>query len=163
MVIDTKQTAGDAQDFLGSMICHSAIKANFDKKSIVDKIYADNGEFLYYAFTGLRLVITDSVETGAPAAGDYTSYIVGSGMIGHGATAPDVSEEVERVASTGNGGGADILHSRNHFCLHPYGFSFTATPASTSPTLGEFEDPTSWARNVDRKYIAFAALRSSIA
>jgi len=161
MILDTVQTAGDAQDMLGVMICHSAVRNKLQKDGVTDKIYdVNSGAFLYEALAGRRLVITDSVET---AGGVYTSYIIGQGVIGYGEGQPKRATEVDYVAGTGNGAGEETLWSRKNFCLHPYGFSFTATPASTSPTNAEFEAASSWTRNVDRKRVAFAALKSKVA
>ncbi len=160
MILDTVQTAGDASDMLGAMICHSAVRTKLQKDGVTDKIYSDDGDYLYEALAGRRLVITDSVET---AAGVYTSYITGGGVLGYGEGKPKRSSEVAYEASTGNGAGAETLWSRKNFCIHPYGFSFTGTPASTSPTNAEFETATSWTRNVERKRVAFAALKALVA
>jgi len=158
MILDTQQTAGDAQDMFGVMICHSAIRNKLKKDGVTDRIYDDRtGKFLYEALGGLRLVITDAVDS--PAAGTYTSYILGGGMIGHGLGTPKKAHEVEWTAAIGNGAGQETLWERRNFCLHPYGFSFTkAAMASTSPTNAEFENAANWTRNVDRKRVPFAAL-----
>ncbi|MCI4436222.1 MAG: hypothetical protein JHC33_05355, partial [Ignisphaera sp.] len=131
MVVDTKQTAGDAQDFFGAMICHSAIKTSLVKQGIVDKIYDAQGNFLYESFIGLRLVVTDSVPTGTAipggVAGDYLTYIVGTGMFGYGEGQPKLPNEVFYQPAVGNGAGEETLWSRKNFCIHPYGFSFKQT------------------------------------
>ncbi len=159
MILDTVQTAGDAQDGLGVMICHSAIQNALQKEGVTDKIYSDNGTFLYETLAGRRLVITDSVDTDGT---DYTSYIIGGGVFGYGEGSPKRPSETEYTAGIGNGAGQETLWSRKNFCLHPYGFSFVGTPASTSPTNTEFKTATSWDRNVERKRVKFAALISAI-
>jgi len=162
MILDTQQTAGDAQDMFGVMICHSAIRTKLKKDGVTDRIYDPaTGKFLYEALGGLRLVITDAVDS--PSAGNYTSYIIGGGMIGYGEGKPKMAHEVERTAAIGNGAGEETLWERKNFCLHPYGFSFQkAAMASTSPTNAEFEQAANWDRTADRKRIPFAALISSI-
>ncbi len=161
MILDTCQTAGDAQDMLGLMICHSAIRNKLKKDGVTDNIYDTGGNFLYEALSGLRLVITDSVDS--PSAGNYTSYIIGTGVLGYGEGAPKKPYAVAEDEATGNGAGQETLWSRKNFCIHPYGFSFTsAAMASTSPTNAELEDATNWIRNVERKRVAFAALISSV-
>lgn len=162
MILDTQQTAGDAQDMLGVMICHSAIRNKLKKDGVTDKIYSDMGEYLYEALGGLRLVVTDSVDV--PSAGNYTSYIIGTGVIGYGEGTPKRANEVEYVAGTGNGSGSETLWSRKNFCLHPYGFSFSSTTmASTSPTNAELALAVNWTRTEDRKNVKFAALIAAIA
>ena len=157
---DTVQTAGDHQDMLGAMICHSAVKTKLIKDGVTDKIYSDGGEYLYEALAGRRLVVTDSVET---VGGVYTSYIIGAGVIGYGEGSPKMPTEVERSAAIGNGAGEETLWNRKNFCLHPYGFSFNSTTmASTSPTNAELELAVNWTRNTDRKRVAFAALKARI-
>ncbi len=167
MILDTQQTAGDAQDVFKVMICHSAVRNKLKKDGVTDKIYDDSGTFLYEALGGLRLVVTDSVPTGTDvpggAAGDYLSYVIGGSFMGYGEGAPKRANEVEYKATTGNGAGDETLWSRKNFCIHPYGFSFTnAAVVSTSPTNVEFEDATNWTRNVERKRIPFAALITAI-
>ncbi len=168
MILDTRQTSGDAQDVFKVMICHSAVRNKLKQDGVTDKIYDDQGNFLYEALGGLRLVVTDNVPAGTSipggAAGDYLSYVVGGSFLGYGEGAPKRAHEIEYEASTGNGAGQETLWERKDFCIHPYGFSFTnAVVVSTSPTNAEFEDATNWHRGVERKRIPFAALIASIA
>ena len=161
MVLDTKQTAGDASDMFDVMICHSAIKNKFENDGVTNKVYDDQGNYLYEALAGLRLVVNDNVDS--PSAGNYTSYIVGSGMFGWGAGAPKKAEETEEIAGSGNGAGSENLWSRRNYSLHPYGFSFTnASVASVSPTNAEFELAANWTRNIERKRVPFAALTAAL-
>jgi hypothetical protein len=162
MILDTQQTAGDAQDMFGVMICHSAVRTKLKKDGVTDRIYdPQTGKFLYEALGGLRLVITDAVDS--PAAGNYTSYVIGGSMIGHGVGKPKRAHEVEWNAAIGNGAGQETLWERRNFCLHPYGFSFQkAAMASLSPTNAEFEQAANWDRTAERKRIPFAALISGV-
>lgn len=162
MVLDTQQTAGDAQDMFEVMICHSAIRNKLKKDGVTNSVYDPNtGDFLYEALSGLRLVVTDSVDS--PAAGVYTSYIIGSGMFGFGEGMAKRADEVEYVAATGNGAGEETLWGRRNFSIHPYGFSFTKTTmASTSPSNAEFALAVNWTRNAERKRIPFAALHAKV-
>jgi len=167
MILDTQQTAGDAQDMLSGMICHSAVRNSLKKDGVTDKIYDDRGNFLYEALGGLRLVVTDGIPSGVAipggAAGDYLSYIVGTGMYGYGEGKPKMANEVAYNAAIGNGAGEESLWSRKNFCIHPYGFDFTSLAlAATSPTNAEFADATNWKRNVERKRVPFAALISAL-
>ena len=162
MILDTQQTAGDAQDDLFDvMICHSAIRNKLRNDGVTNKVFSDSGEYLYEELGGLRLVINDNVDS--PSAGNYTSYIVGAGMFGFGTGAAKRPDEVDYIAGTGNGAGQENLWSRRNFSLHPYGFSFTnASVAGISPTNAEFELATNWTRNQERKRIPFAALTAAL-
>ena len=162
MVLDAIQTAGDAQDYFTQMICHSAVITSLKKQGVTDRILDDKGNYMYEGLAGLRLTARDAVETGAPNAGDYTSYLIGGGAIGYGEGEPKPANEVWRNPAIGNGGGADELYARRNYCLHPYGFSFVGNPASVSPTLAEFADGANWVRNVERKRVPIAFLRSGI-
>ncbi len=159
MILDTRQTSGDAGDVYGAMICHSAIVTSLKKQGVTDRIYDVNtGAFLYESLSGLRLVPNDSVPSNA---GNYTSYLIGGAAFGYGEGTPKRAIEVEYDALTGNGAGQEILINRKEFCIHPYGFSFTGTPASLSPTNAEFALDTSWDRDVERKRVPLASLISA--
>ncbi len=166
--IDAGATAGDEQDGLGLIIAHSAIVTSLRKQGITDRIYSDNGEFLYEALIGMRIMQNDSVPTGAiaglgMAAGDYLSYIVSPGLIGYGNGSLKRPEEVSYDALTGMGMGEETLVSRKSFIMHPKGFSFLkAVMASTSPTEIEFSDATNWSRDIPRKSVKLAALISAV-
>jgi hypothetical protein len=164
LILDLLQTAGDASDELfGGIIAHSGVRTALRKQGVTDKIYDANGKYLYEALTGLALMARDGVESGVPNAGDYTTYLIGSGFAGFANGSAKIPNEVAYDALTGNGGGEEVVVSRNHFALHPYGFSQVGTPASTSPTDGEFEVADYWDRTAERKAISLAALRSPLA
>lgn len=162
MVIDTKQTSGDAKDVYGLMICHSAIDTKFQKDGVTDKIYSDEGKLLYRALNGLALVVTDSVDM--PSIDVYTSYIVGSGVVGFGETDAKNANATERNEKTGNGAGEETLYSRKSICLHPYGHKFLgASMVATTPTNAELALAANWERVQDRKRIKAAFLLAKAA
>ncbi len=163
MFLDTFQTAGDASDMLGSIICHSQIITSLKKQAVTDRVYDSQGNFIYHALLGMRLTSNDNVPTGTDipggAAGDYMSYVVSGGIIGFGQGTPKVPTEIETNALDGNGAGSSVLVRREHFTLAPKGWSFLSTVmASTSPSLAEFEDQSNWRRDVERKRVGLAAL-----
>ena len=155
-LIDAKSTMGDMSDALGAIVMHSGAHAKLQKDGVTDKVYSDSGMFLYESLLGMRIIVSDNVDV--PAAGVYTSYLIGSGMIGYGEDVPPNANEVERNALAGVGGGEESLISRKHFALHPYGFNFTGAPAGPTPTNAEFEAAASWSRNVERKRVPMASL-----
>lgn len=162
-ILDTLQTAGDAQDMFEVMVCHSAVRNKLKKDGVTSSVFDPNtGEFLYEELSGLRLVVNDNVDS--PAAGQYTSYILGSGMFGFGEGTAQRSDEVSYTAAIGNGAGQEDYWSRKVFSIHPYGFTFSnSSVASTSPTNAEFALAANWTRNVERKRVPFAALISRVA
>jgi hypothetical protein len=158
MIIDTKQTAGDAQDGLfGAAIMHSAIRTSLQKQGVVDKIYDDAGNYLYEALTGLRIVINDNVTN---VGGVYDTYIVGAGLFAYGEGVPKEPNALDTDQSAGNGAGVEVLYNRKEFSIHPKGFSFTGAMASTSPSNAEFKAPDAYTRVQDRKRIKLAVLQS---
>jgi len=162
LLLDTQQTMGDAQDVLGIAIVHSGVRNSLRKQGVTDRVYDEaTGKFLYEALAGLRLVITDSVDS--PSVSNYTSYIVGGAFMGYGEGKPKKPFALDEKEETGNGAGEESLWSRKHFCIHPYGHRFLSTTmASTSPTNAEFELATNWERTAERKAIPFAALISGV-
>jgi len=162
LMLDTQQTMGDAQDVLGVAIVHSAIRNSLRKAGVTDRIYDDStGKYLYEALAGLRLVITDSVDS--PTAGNFTSYIVGGAFLGYGEGKHKKPYALETVEGSGNGSGEESLWVRKNFCIHPYGHRFLSTTmASLSPTNAEFELAANWQRTTERKNVPFAALISGI-
>ncbi len=161
MLLDGKQTSGDQNDVYGTLICHSAIETSLKKQGVIDRIYSvDSGEYLYSALSGMRIVSNDSVPSNA---GNYTSYLVGGGVIGYGEGTPKRPIELAYDAATGNGSGEESIWTRKNYCLAPYGFSFTsATMAGLSPTRAELADATNWTRDVERKRVPLAAVIATV-
>lgn len=158
MFIDTKQTAGDAADDLfGAVIVHSAIKTSLQKQAVLDRVYDDQGNFIFETLMGLQIIVNDSVGN---SAGVYDSYVIGGGLISYGEGTPKMANEIERSAATGNGAGEETLWNRKEFCLHPKGFSFSGASVSTSPTNAELEVAGAYTRVVERKRVKIAVLRS---
>ena len=162
LLLDTQQTMGDAQDSLGVAIVHSAVRNRLRKDGVTDRIYDDHtGEFLYEALSGLKLAVTDSVDS--PTAGNFTTYVVGGAFLGYGAGKPKKEFEMDSQPAQGNGAGQESIWVRKNYCIHPYGHRFLSTTmASTSPTNAEFEIAANWQRTEERKNIKFAALISGI-
>ena len=159
MILNTKQTAGDKRAFFTTFICHSAIATKLQTDGVTNAVYSDSGEYLYETLAGLRIVESDSVPLVAGTKQDYTSYVVGSGVVGYGEGVAKRANAVGYNEATGNGQGEESLWSRKNFCLHPYGFDFTSdTVAGKSPTNEEFELAVNWDRIVERKRVKIASL-----
>lgn len=60
----------------------------------------------------------------------YVSYFLNEGAFAGESVADREDLELERTASTGNGGGHTALWTRRNMLIHPTGFSFVADPAT---------------------------------
>ncbi|KKM82680.1 hypothetical protein LCGC14_1316970, partial [marine sediment metagenome] len=95
----------------------------------------------------------------------YDSWLFGAGFLRLGSSPPKVPTEVVRYAGAGNGGGQEILYSRQQWSLHPVGHAYTGTSPNGGPGNGtganELNVGTSWNRVYpERKMIKFARLVS---
>lgn len=71
---------------------------------------------------------------------------------GEGTPAGLIPLEVERKANGGNGGGADILHSRKSVVIHPQGFTYVGPTVPTDPQL---ETVGNWTKKLSDEMIGF--------
>ena len=162
-VIDAKATAGDRGEEFTAMVMHSKVFYDLEKAGYVDKIYNDQGVLLYRSAFGMRIMVSDSVNTDtAGASALYDTYLFKGGVFSFGLGSPNMSEEIEREGLQGNGEGVESLISRRHFSIHPNGHSYVgATVANANPTDANLIDAASWSRVQDRKRVGFAVLRSN--
>jgi hypothetical protein len=104
---------------------------------------------------GLTVLIDDGVPTKAndEAAGavDYTTYLLGAGVLRTAPGPVDTPVEVERDAK--KNGGQDTLIQRIRETIHPNGFSWSGTMATASPTDTEMLKAAAWALKFDPKAI----------
>lgn len=160
-VIDTANTMGDSLTDVTAIAMHSSVYSYALKNDLVDTIPDSQGGTIQ-TFRGLVIIVDDSLPFDS---GDYTTVLFGSGAVGYGFGAPRVAEgtEIENLPSAGNGGGQQILHSRNNLAIHPSGFSWIETSvAGDSPTIAELGVTGNWNRIVERKAIPMAFLISKI-
>lgn len=156
-LVDTAQTLGDAQGQLQVAVMHSSQIAVLTKDQVTNKVFDSNGKLLYVELLGWRLIVNDSVPN---AAGVYDTIIFKNGAIGFGQGKPKKQEEMSNSAEAGDGEGTETVWSRRHFVIHPYGFTYTGTPAGKSDTNAELELAATWSRVHERKRIGLAVLRS---
>jgi hypothetical protein len=161
-VVDTFQTLGDAAGSLAVIAMHSVVYSELQKQNLIATIRNSEGVVMFETYLGKRVVVDDglSAVSGTNRI-TYTTMLFGTGAIGHGKGAPVVPSELERVPRAGNGGGQDIIHSRQSDIYHVYGTSFVGSPASTSPTRAELAAATSWNRVFSRKNIPVAFLQTN--
>jgi len=171
--LDAKVTMGDSMEDLSAAMVHSTVYNRMQKNNLIDFIPDARGEVQIPTFLGAEVIVDDSLPTGtsvvrddgtAGDAGTYETWLFGPGAVQLGVGSAKVPTEVERQASSGNGGGSETLHSRQEWSLHPVGHAFTAaSPANGGPsnaaTTNNLNIATSWNRvYAERKQIKFARL-----
>lgn len=162
-VIDAAATLGDAMRDLRAIAMHSDTYSAALKNDLIATV-PDSAGGLIQTFRGMAVIVDDmvTVDRTDPDAPLYTSVLFGPGAIAYGITAPRIAEgtEIENRPAAGNGGGQQVLHSRQNVAVHPAGFSFTdASVAEESPSLLELTLATNWDRLAPRKHVPLAFLR----
>lgn len=170
-VIDAAHTLGDGLRDIAAIAMHSDTYAAALKADLIQTIPDSQGGFIQ-TFRGLALLVDDGmpkVNTEAdpeePAVWQYTSVLFKAGAIGYGFTAPREADgtEIESKPAAGNGGGQQILHSRNNLSIAPAGYSFVDTSvAGLSPSVAELGLAANWTRVSERKHIPLAFLRHGL-
>ncbi len=160
-LLDTKQTAGDHQGMFSAVAMHSVTFNALNKANLIDFIPNSDGRIDFPTYLNLAVVVDDNMPviagTNSPA---YITAIFATSAFGYGQGRAEVPSEIERVASSGNGGGQDILHSRRNDIIHPTGFQFTsASVANETATIAELKNATNWDRVIDRKLCGLAFLK----
>jgi len=156
------QTMGDRQDRITAIAMHSVQLTQLRLAGLVrQEKDPETNAFLYESVFGRRVVVDDSmpVEVGTNRI-TYTVMLFGTGAVGYGTGPVENPSEIERVASSGDGGGETIIYSRVNTCFHPFGFQFTgANVAGKFATYTELADEANWARVVARKNVAIAFIK----
>lgn len=166
-VLDTWQTAGDAQSMFDTMAVHSVVANNMRKNNTGSGrstfVSASESNVGFDTYLGKRLVIDDTLTVVAGSnSPQYYTYMYRSGALASGTAMPKVPVAITRDEEAGDGGGAEGLVSRKIFCIHPNGFQWTGTPAGDTPTNAELATAGNWTRVFpERKQIGFAALLSN--
>lgn len=172
--IDTGLTMGDSASDLAAIMVHSVVMARMKKNNLIDFIPDARGEVQIPTFLGHEVIEDDNMpigtnvvrDDGSPGvAGMYESWIFANGATRLGVNDPKVATEVERQASAGNGGGAEVLHSRTEWAMHPVGHAYTGSAPNGGPSnaasVNNLNDAGSWNRVYqERKQIKFARLIS---
>lgn len=164
-VIDAGATMGDHAQNLSAMAMHSVVFTNLQKQNLIDYIPNARGEVNIPTYLGYVVIVDDSL---VPRAGGtdgfvYTTLLFAMGAIAYGVGSAEVPSELDRKPAAGNGGGQDVIHSRETKIVHPYGFAWADTAgAAITATLAELAVETGWTRVfANRKNISIAALTSN--
>lgn len=159
-VIDAAATLGDAMDSLSAIFMHSHVYTRALKNDNIEFVTVPSMGKPIPTYRGMVVIVDD----GLPNDGTkFTTILAGSGALSYGMTAPNVAKgtEIESVPAAGNGGGMEVLHSRNNCAVHPSGFDWIeGTLADESPSIADLRDGSHWNRVVERKAIPLAFLLS---
>lgn len=159
--LDTALTMGDSMEDLTTVVVHSVVYNRMQKNNLIDFIPDARGEINIPTFLGREVIVDDGMPR---AATIYDTWMFGPGTSQLGVGSPPVATEVDRKPGGGNGGGQDVLYSRNMWSLHPVGHAWTGTagdggPANTGTGNDDLDEAASWNRVYpERKQIKFARL-----
>lgn len=157
-------TSGDALEDLTGIAVHSAVYGTLLENNAIEFIEPSEAAPRIPMYGDLRVIVDDGlpVEVGTYRL-TYTSILFGGGSVGYAEAMPKTPSEVERHPDKGNGEGEEILYSRRHTVLHPFGFAWKAeSQAGKSPTNGELAMAANWDRVYpERKQVALAFLQTN--
>jgi hypothetical protein len=164
-VIDTALTMGDRLGDVKMIAMHSAIYGEALKNDEIQFFKPSENGVELATYKGMGVVVDDNLT---PAAGVYTTILMGAGAIGFGASAPRTGygTELFRIPAAGNGGGQTVLHSRMNVGIHPLGMAWSDGTggnaiAGDSPSIADLSNAAHWTRAVSqRKSIPLAFLIS---
>ncbi len=159
-LLDAKVTMGDSSGNLSSMMVHSIVLNRMKKNNLIDFIPDARGEVMIPTFQGMEVIEDDGIPN---TSGVFDTWIFGAGAMQMGVGSPKVATAVERIEAAGNGGGQEVLHSRQEWSLHPVGHAYTGTAADGGPgnttATNDLNNAASWNRIYpERKQISFARL-----
>lgn len=164
VVITAKQTMGDAAEALSAIAMHSVIYSELQRQQLIQFIRDADNNIVFGTYLGYRVVVDDAMPvTAGVNSPAYISVLFGAGAVALGQGTPEVPSETDRLPSAGNGGGQDVIHTRDTQIIHPAGFEFTsAAVAGQSPTYAELANAANWNRvYAERKNIPMAFIRSN--
>lgn len=159
-------TSGDHFDDYAVIAVHSVVAKRMVDNDDIDYVADSAGNLTIPTFLQRRVVIDDGMPMTAAAgtgsgdaAATYTSYLFGTGLIGHGERPAKKPVALEENESQGNGAGIETLWERKSWVFHPSGTAFqSATLTDGDATLAQLRLAANWDRVVDRKLIPLAAL-----
>lgn len=164
LILDAKQTMGDAADYLKVLMVHSVVWTNLQKLSLIAYIPGDKANVGFGTYLGYTLIVDDSLPAVAGTNRvTYTSVLAAQGVLKFGNGAPLNPVEVYRQPLAGNGEGQETLITRNHYTIHPAGIKWTSSSmAGKSPTFTELTTAANWTRvYAERKQVPLAFIKTN--
>lgn len=164
------QAMGDHKSAFALAIMHSKVANTLENKQLLEywKYTDANGiqrSLPFANINGYTAIIDDGVPVQAVGGtGDnkdlmqYTTYLLGSGVVRTAEGRVDIPSEVSRDPA--KNGGQDTLYTRVRKTYHPNGFSFKIPSSgfSGSPTDAQLAATANWSIKFDPKAIPMAKL-----
>lgn len=163
-IISAKATMGDHAGNLTVIAMHSVVYTRLQRNDLIVYERDSTANIQYPTYLGYRVVVDDSMPAVAGVNRiTYTSILFAQGAVAYGQGTPLVPSELEREPSAGQGGGQDILHSRDTAIIHPAGFAWLdAARVGQSATYAELDNALNWDRvYAERKNIGIAFLQTN--
>jgi hypothetical protein len=163
LILQAKQTMGDAAIRLAAIAMHSAIHTELQRQNLIAFIPNNQADIGWGTYMGYTVIVDDTcpavVGTNRVT---YTSYLLGMGALAYGEGQPKNPVQVEDIPSAGNGAGQEVLYSRRTFIVHPRGVKYTgAVQVGASPTNAELKNPANWTRVYPRKSVRLVAIKTN--
>jgi hypothetical protein len=161
-VLTAKQQLGELAGAFTTIQMHSIQHTNLQRQNLIAYLRDSDTNSLISFYQSYRVEVSDNmpIDNTDPENPIFFSFLYGPNAIGYGVGEPATPFEVSRVPLAGGGEGMEIVSSRYHWLMHPWGFSFVGTPAKQYPTNAELAAATSWNRVWDRKRIPIACIKS---
>ena len=158
--LDAAVTMGDSMEDLAVVMVHSVVYNRMQKNNLIDFIPDARGEVMIPTFLGREVIVDDQMPV---TSNVYDTWLFGRGAVQLGVGSAKVPTAVERIEAAGNGGGEEILYSRQEWSLHPVGHAYTGTAPNGGPGnstgSNDLNNAGSWNRVYpERKQIKFARL-----
>jgi hypothetical protein len=157
-------TLGDQWGRVGAIAVHSMVMKRMVDNDDIQFIQPSKDAIEVPIYMGKRVIVDDSmpVEAGGTSGFVYTSIIFGGGAFGYGEGSPRVPVEVWRQPQAGNGGGVEQLWTRKTWLIHPFGYKWLdAVVTGQSPTLANLRNAANWQRQIARKNIPLAFIKTN--
>lgn len=161
-----RQANGDQANGYALAIMHSVVAGRLEDLQVIN-FYRYNKDGIEYDVNvgrsgNLLVLVTDEVPAVVNAdtnAIEYTTYVLGRGVIGHANAPVARPSEINRDPATQ--GGMTMLYTRYRECFHPYGFSFAMDSLPTSPTDAQLATTANWSIVYDPKSIYIASVKTN--
>lgn len=158
---------GDAADDYSLAIMHSAVANRLSQFNVLEffKYNAANGQELDVKVGrsgNMIVLICDEVPHKVDLtskAMEYTTYVLGRGVLGHANAPVEKPSEIARDAA--KKGGIDYLYTRYRETIHPYGFSFSMSSLPVSPTDEQLADSNNWSIVYNPKNIYISSIKTN--
>lgn len=156
---------GDHKSLYSMAIMHSAVANRLANLQLLEYWKGTDANGIQRpmniaSINGLTVVIDDGVpvaaSANAPGQSEYTTFILGNGVIRHADVPTD--NPSTRARDEEKFGGVDKLYIRYGEAMHPNGFNWKGNPATDSPTDAELFASANWEVKFNPKAIPIARL-----